>query len=245
LEVDVTRLFASLFVIFLAAFSPANAQPAASGSSAIDAQTGSGVRAMGEALPEVWRFLSELDADVHAKRISSTEDLIARCRAFYTQERMKLIDGVVPGFAHMASFDSGKTLWHANVAMVALLQLDEYRAMTPAQKHVQEWIVFLHDIAKEPAGGRDHRHSFRSGAHAGRILPALGFPVTAAYVKEFEAWSALTNGTVLFDAARDSPIQDNAKLPSILGGMRSIFAEPTLTAVAVITLHQSMTSLAA
>lgn len=240
-----TRLFASLFVIFLAAFSPANAQPAASGSSAIDAQTGSGVRAMGEVLPEVWQYLLELDADVRANRITSTEALIARCRAFYAPERMTFLDTVIPGFAHMALFENGKTLWHVNVAMVALPQLDEYLAMTPTQKHVQEWIVFLRDTAKEPAGGRDHRHSFRSGAHAGRILPELGFPVTDAYVKEFEAWSALTNGTVLFDAAREFPIQDNAKLPSILGGMRSIFAEPTLTAVAVITLNQSMTSLAA
>jgi len=40
-------------------------------------------------------------------------------------------------------------------------------------------------------------------------------------------------------------IQDNSKLSRILGEAKRIFAEPTRTAVSVITLHQSITSLAA
>ena len=40
-------------------------------------------------------------------------------------------------------------------------------------------------------------------------------------------------------------VQDNSKLPQILGGVRRIFAEPTRTAVSAIALHQSITSLAA
>jgi len=198
-----------------------------------------------ETLPEVWLFLEKLSASVKASNIRSKEQLIERCQEFYTAERMAEIEAVIPGWKHMASFEHGKTLWHINVAMVALLQLDEYLSMSPSQQTVQQWIVFLHDVAKEPVGGRDHRHSFRSAAHAGRIMPQLGFPVTAAYTSEFPNWFNLTDTATLFDEAQDIVIQDNSKLPRILDGVKRIFAEPTRTAVSVITLRQSITSLAA
>jgi hypothetical protein len=204
-----------------------------------------GISSVAETLPELWLFLEQLSAGVEAGTIRSTEQLIERCQEFYTTERMAEIEAVVPGWKHMASFENGKTLWHINVAMVALLQLDEYRSMSPSQQTVQQWIVFLHDVAKEPVGGRDHRHSFRSAAHAGRIMPQLGFPVTAAYPLEFQDWFHLTDTATRFDEAQALEIQDNSKLPSILGGAKRIFAEPTRTAVSVIALHQSITSLAA
>src|SRR5262249_5707703 len=47
------------------------------------------------------------------------------------------------------------------------------------------------------------------------------------------------------DEAQDMVIQDNSKLPRVLDGVKRIFAEPRRTAVSVITLHQSITSLAA
>jgi hypothetical protein len=204
-----------------------------------------GISSVAETLPELWLFLEKLSAGVEAGTIRSTEQLIERCQEFYTAERMAQIEAVVPGWQHMASFQHGKTLWHINVAMVALLQLDEYRSMSPSQQTVQQWIVFLHDVAKEPVGGRDHQHSFRSAAHAGRIMPQLGFPVTAAYPLEFQDWFHLTDTATRFDEAQALEIQDNSKLPSILGGAKRIFAEPTRTAVSVIALHQSITSLAA
>jgi hypothetical protein len=145
----------------------------------------------------------------------------------------------------MASFEDGKTLWHVNAAMVSLLQLAEYRSMSANQQAVQQWIVLLHDLAKEPVGGRDHRHTFRSAAQAGRILPTIGFPVTAAYQSRFEEWFTLTDTATRFDSVRHFDIQDNRKLPGILGGARRMFSEPTRTAVATIALHQSITSLAA
>jgi hypothetical protein len=106
-----------------------------------------------ETLPEVWLFLEKLSASVKAGTIRSKEQLIERCQEFYTAERMAEIEAVIPGWKHMASFEHGKTLWHINVAMVALLQLDEYLSMSPSQQTVQQWIVFLHDVAKEPVGG--------------------------------------------------------------------------------------------
>ena len=218
---------------------------------AVDGKTGGAaenkatISSISEKLPALWRFLEELSAGVKAGTIGSTEQLILRCKEFYTVDRMAEIEAVVPGWKHMASFEDGKTLWHINVAMVALLQLDEYRSMLPSQQTVQQWIVFLHDVAKEPVGGRDHRHPFRSAAQAGRIMPKLGFPVTAAYPSEFQGWFALLDTATRLDKKQGVEVQDNSKLSRILGGAKRIFAEPTRTAVSVIALHQSITSLAA
>lgn len=219
----------------------ASAQPAVPAGQATERPT---IRPISERLPQLWVFLKSLDADVTAGRLKSTGELIAKARAFYTGVRMAAIERVVPGWGHMGSYDDGKTLWHINVAMVALFQLDEYQAMVPAGRIMQEWIVLLHDLAKEPAGGRDHRHGFRSGALAGRVLPGLGFPVTEAYAAQMPAWFALTDGAVRLDLAKGYPIHDNTKLPQIMAGASRIFADPTLTAVKAITLHQSITSLA-
>lgn len=203
------------------------------------------ISSLAETLPELWLFFEELSASVETGAIGSTEQLIERCRSFYTTERMAEIEAVVPGWKHMSSFADGKTLWHVNLAMVALLQLDEYRSMSPDRQRVQEWVVFLHDIAKEPDNGRDHRHSFRSGAQAGRIMRGLGFPVTPVYPSEVQEWFTLTDTATRFDENQKLEIQDNSKLPEILEGTKRIFAEPTRSAVSAITLHQSITSLAA
>ena len=117
--------------------------------------------------------------------------------------------------------------------------------MTPGQQTVLQWVVLLHDLAKEPVAGRDHRHAFRSAARAGRVMPALGFPVTGRYRSEFQDWFDLADAATRFDEEQDLEIHDNRKLPAILAGARRIFAEPTRTAVTVIALHQSITSLAA
>ncbi len=77
------------------------------------------------------------------------------------------------------------------------------------------------------------------------MLPAIGFPVTAANESEFTDWFNLTDSATRFDVVRRFEIQDNRKLPRILTGAWRLFAAPTLTAVAAIALHQSLTSLAA
>ena len=76
-------------------------------------------------------------------------------------------------------------------------------------------------------------------------MPRLGFPVTSAYASEFQDWFQLTNTATRFDEDLKLEIQDNSKLSAILGGAKRIFAEPTRSAVSAITLHQSITSLAA
>ena len=76
-------------------------------------------------------------------------------------------------------------------------------------------------------------------------MPGLGFPVTSAYASEFQDWFHLTDTATRFDEGQQLEIQDNSKLSAILGGAKRIFAEPTRSAVSAITLHQSITSLAA
>jgi hypothetical protein len=228
------RTLAVLMALLLAPISPAAAQRAAGGLAPLSAK-----------LPDLWEHLNVLDAGIRGGTLTSTDGLISTSRAFYTPERMDHIETVIPGWKHMASYEHGKTLWHVNLAMVALLRLDEYRAMPLDQQIVQQWIVLLHDLAKEPEGGRDHRHSFRSAAKAARILPTLGFPVRELYASSIDAWFALADTAVVFNATRSLPVQDNAKLPAIMGGIGVMFPEPTRSAVAAIALHQSFTSLAA
>ena len=111
------------------------------------------VQSLRAVFPGLALFFEDLDANVRAGAIGSTEQVIERCRRFYTTERMAEIEAVLPGWRHMASFADGKTLWHVNVAMVALLQLDEYRSMSRSQRTVQERVVLLHD---SPPQGKGH-----------------------------------------------------------------------------------------
>ena len=203
------------------------------------------IRTIAVTLPELWQFLSMLSERVGAGALKSTDALIEACRAFYTPSRMQAIEAVIPGWKRMASYDRGKTLWHINVAMVALLQLDEYKVLPPNRQAIQHWIVLLHDLAKEPTAGRDHRHGFRSAAMVARILPALGFPVTPAHDHDSAGWFKLTDGATRLDLSGKFLIQDNSKLPEIMAGAKQLFPEPTRSAVAAIALHQSITSLAA
>ena len=124
---------------------------AGSGQSATTAAVKAEIPPVREKLPALWRFLEELRAEVEAGRIRSTEQLIGRCREFYTADRMAELEAGIPRWKRMASFDDGKTLWHINAAMVALPQLAEYRSLSPSQQTVRQWIVLLHDLAKEPA----------------------------------------------------------------------------------------------
>jgi hypothetical protein len=62
---------------------------------------------------------------------------------------------------------------------------------------------------------------------------------------EFQEWFNLTDTATRFDSAQGFEIQDNAKLLEILGRAKRIFAEPTRTAISVIAMHQSITSLTA
>jgi hypothetical protein len=199
--------------------------------------------ALSRHLPELWDLIAAVGAGIELGTIADEGDLRERVVPFFTAERLDEIDARVPGWQAMADADGGKTLLHTLAAAAALTLLDEYRAAPPDVQHQLEWIVVLHDLRKEPNGGRDHRHAFRSGAWAGQVLPKLGFPVTPRYQREFTAWFELTDTAHIAAQIADGSeqIQDNAKLALIMGGANRVFASPTTEMVKAITLHQSIT----
>ncbi|MDD1636504.1 MAG: hypothetical protein LUQ06_09745, partial [Methylococcaceae bacterium] len=58
------------------------------------------ISSVSETLPEIWQFLEDLSAGIKAGSIRSTEQLIERCRAFYTVRRMADTEALVPGWTH-------------------------------------------------------------------------------------------------------------------------------------------------
>ncbi len=193
-------------------------------------------------LPQLAGFVDGLHTALEAAELDSPQKLARRCDDFFTPARMAEIEAVLPGWQAMASYQDGKTMCHTMQALVAMRDLPEFAAATPTQRNLMEWVVLLHDLAKEPPpGGRDHRHAFRSAARAGATLPALGFPVTAAWEAEFEAWRRLTDSAHRFDPALGTRVQDNARLPEIMAGIGRLFERDTPLVVKAIALHLSLT----
>ncbi len=203
------------------------------------------IPAVRDQLPEMWDLVRSLRAAVTTGAVASVDEFVARCRTYFTSRRMEEIDARIPGWAHMASFADGKTLWHVMVALVALLDIDEYQTAVEERQRALEWAVLLHDLAKEPTSGRDHRHAIRSAAAAGRVVHNCGLPVTSAYATKFDAWFNLTDTAHRYDESLGDEVQDNAKMADVLAGARQLFPSPTYQIVASIALHLSVTVLAA
>jgi len=118
----------------------------------------------------------------------------------------------------------------------------EYEGAVEERKDQMEWSGLLHDISKRVVKGQpDLTHAFRSGADAARILLQAGF-----WHQEFaglENWITLTKNAVRDD---DGPeIQDNSKLPEIMGGLEAIFGgnQAALVILKSILFHWSITTI--
>lgn len=201
--------------------------------------------ALGDVLPLLDEFVDDLAADLAADRISDYEGFVHRCRTFYTDERVARIDRVVSGWSRMASYRDGVTLWHTTAAIASLRTLDEYQdALTPT-RHLMDWAVLLHDLAKEPDGrGRDHFHAFRSAAAAGRVLPALGFEVTDAWPAGSDAWYSLVESACRYDAGGSEYVQDNDQLSAIIEGADQLYGADAAIVLKAIALHLAVTVVA-
>ena len=200
--------------------------------------------ALSQQIPELWDLITSIGAGVELGTIGDPESLRSRVDAVLTPDRLHRLDAVILGWRSMAAADDGETLRHTVSAAAALTRLDEYRSSSEAARRQMEWTVLLHDLRKEPNGGRDHRHAFRSGAWAGKVLPKLGFPVTSNYQAGFNAWFELTRNAGVEGVKPDgsaADVQDNAKLALILGGVNRMFPSPTAQMVKAILLHQSIT----
>ncbi len=196
-------------------------------------------------LPELDELVEQLRAEFDPERIPTMRDFAARCRPFYTEERMAQIAGVVPGWPKMASFGYGITLFHATACLMSMRDLPEYQAATAHQRLLMDWTVLLHDVEKEPTPtAKDMRHAFRSAAAAGATLPAVGFPVTAAWQEGFPAWFRRTATAYHLDEERGAYVQDNQDLPDILGGADRLFGRDAALIVKTIALHTSITVVA-
>jgi hypothetical protein len=67
-------------------------------------------------------------------------------------------------------------------------------------------------------------------------LPRLGFPVTANYSSNIDAWERFTREAVTTREDVTGPVQDNHKLPGILEGIETIFGHNTPAALILKTI---------
>lgn len=194
-------------------------------------------------LPELVQFVRQLASDVQHGTLTGWEPFSERVRAFYTPPMMSKIEGVLPGWGHMASFADEQTLIHVTSVLVALHLFPEYQQATTRQQSLMTWMVLFHDIAKEAQPGKhDYVHAFRSAAVAGKALAHIGFPVTAAYPTLVDTWSQFTHDAVIFHEGHQENIQDNRHLPDIVAGLDRLFGknEPAIWVIKPVLLHLSI-----
>ena len=110
------------------------------------------------------------------------------------------------------------------------------------RRHLMDWAVLLHDLAKKPDGrGRDHVHAFQSAAAAARVLPGLGFAVTEAWQAEAETWYTLVESACRYDAEGAEYVQDNEHLAAIFEGANRLYGADAAVVLKAIALHLAIT----
>ena len=183
------------------------------------------------------QFILGLVQDYRSGKINSWAELDKIVKVFFTSERRKEMEAILPGWHKMASYDDGITLVHVMCAFLGLYRMPEFLSMSKMQQQMMKWIIFLHDIEKEPQQGkRDHAHAFRSAVTAARKLPSLGFPITSDYDSSIEDWSELTRTAVTLTEDSPDQIQDNRKLPEILSGIEKMFGPKSAGALIIKTI---------
>jgi hypothetical protein len=194
-------------------------------------------------LPELFDFTQELSRDCQRGVLTSWRDFMDRVHRFYTPAMMDKIERVVPGWGRMAAYANQQTLIHVTSVLTTLFLLTEYDQLTAEQQTLMHWMTLFHDVAKEAQPDKhDYIHAFRSAAITGRALVAVGFPVTAGYSTQIDAWFALTDSAVVYHAGHQENIQDNRKLPAILSGIEQLFGAnaPAGLVIKGVLLHLSI-----
>ncbi|HEX6270936.1 MAG TPA: hypothetical protein VFZ43_11915, partial [Anaerolineales bacterium] len=183
---------------------------------------------------DLHQFILELVDKYEEGNLKSWNDLEEKVNAYFTPERMDSVEARAPGWRKMAAYAERLTLVHVMCVFLGLYMLPEFLSMTKEQQQMMKWIVLLHDLEKEPQKGkRDHAHAYRSAVAAARILPKLGFPVTAEYDSVLDAWAEYTRSAITKPEGSLHEIQDNRKLPEILNGIERMF-EPNSPATLII-----------
>jgi hypothetical protein len=193
--------------------------------------------------PELNGFILGLVTSYEAGNLRSWEDLEERVKAYFTLERMDQMESLVPGWQKMASYTDGITLVHIMCVFLGMFMLPEFKELTPLQQQLAKWIVLCHDVDKiHIRGQKDSMHAFRSGAHAGQILPRFGFPTRPRFQERIDQWTEYTRAAYMQSDPAAAPKPDNQKLPYILIGIDNLFGQDTPAALIVKTalLHISL-----
>lgn len=194
-------------------------------------------------LPELHEFVLELARQVEVGELQDGDALVGRIREFYTDERMRAIEIVAPGWQDMAAQADRATLHHTSQALIALQLLPEYRRAAQPLQSALEWTVLYHDLGKQVIGSqRDALHAFRSATMAARTLVQVGFPCAADYPALIEPWTRLVLGASVASPDGRGSIQDNRALPQILHGTEQLFGAGSAASLIVqgVLLHQSL-----
>lgn len=188
-------------------------------------------------LSDLNQFILELVETYKAGKIESWNDLEKRVNLFFTPEKMDEMETTIPGWCKMASYGKGVTLVHVMCVFLGLYMMPEFLSMTEVQQQLMKWVILLHDVEKEPQEGkRDHTHAFCSAVTAARILPKLGFPITAEYDSLINEWSEFTSSAITKPENSLDIMQDNCKLPEILSGIEHMFGYHTPAALIIKTI---------
>jgi hypothetical protein len=194
-------------------------------------------------LPDLVRFTKQLANDCQTSALTDWDAFRQKVRIFYTAGRMTQIEAVVPGWIHMASYADQQTLIHVTSVLVALYLLPEYQSASTDQKHIIEWTVMFHDVAKKARRGKhDFTHGFRSAAIAGAALALIGFPPHPDFAAHIFTWKTLTENAIVYHASHDEYIQDNTQLPQMINGIHNLYGQQSAASLIVkgVFFHMSI-----
>jgi hypothetical protein len=193
--------------------------------------------------PDLMHFISALVQEYQSGEIDCWEIMENKVHAFFTTDEMDKVIAVAPYWRTMAAFANGATLVHVLSVFLALFLCPEFQQATKNEQDLLKWIVFFHDIAKEPKhGSRDFIHGFRSAAITGRLLPVLGFTASPEYRDNIDDWIAYIYDSIISEDASSVVFQDNQRLSGIIGGIERLFGYNTPPALIIktILLHISI-----
>jgi len=196
-----------------------------------------------DCFPDLDQFILELVQAFEAGQLNSWDKLDQKVRAFFTPERMELIESQVPGWKKMASYSAGITLVHIVCVFLGLVMLPEFQALTAQQKQLAKWIVLFHDIDKvHLPGKKDTMHAFRSSVTTAKSLPRFGFSTRPHFYERISYWGEYTTQAYVAPDGESTPRPDNRKLAAILIGIDNLFGKDTPAALITKTvlLHISL-----
>ena len=190
-----------------------------------------------DCLPDLDQFIYTLVNEYKDGKIKSWDDFDKRVKAYYSPERMRQTGQVVPNWEKMASYGNGITLTHVMCVFLGLCMMPEFLQLTTDQQQMMKWIVLFHDVEKEPQPGiRDHLHAFRSTVGAAQALPAIGFSSLPEYTSVFDEWRRFTLSAKTTIHEPPIVVQDNAKFPTILDGIKRMCGHNTPAALVLKTI---------